>query len=127
MISTATAEHYTWGESCDGWHLVKSSALSVIQECTPAGTHEVEHSHRRARQFFFVLGGSLKIEVSGGLESLTTRQGLEITPGLRHALIRGIPNSSCHLSRRGGSHRTVPAITDCRKHSLHNRNVRALP
>lgn len=24
MISKETAEHYVWGEICDGWHLVKT-------------------------------------------------------------------------------------------------------
>ena len=25
-------EHYNWGEACDGWHLLKTDSLSVIQE-----------------------------------------------------------------------------------------------
>ncbi|PKF76460.1 cupin domain-containing protein, partial [Vibrio sp. vnigr-6D03] len=32
VISRENAEHYVWGERCDGWHLVKSTSLSVIQE-----------------------------------------------------------------------------------------------
>jgi len=43
-ISKLTAEHYLWGNGCDGWHLVKNPQLSVIQELTPAGTAEVRQS-----------------------------------------------------------------------------------
>jgi len=32
VISTDNAEHYIWGDGCDGWHLVKTSTLSVIKE-----------------------------------------------------------------------------------------------
>ena len=37
MIDRGTAEHYTWGDGCDGWHLVKGADLSVIQERMPPG------------------------------------------------------------------------------------------
>jgi hypothetical protein len=30
--STENSEHYQWGNLCDGWHLLKSDTLSVIQE-----------------------------------------------------------------------------------------------
>jgi len=33
MISKETAEHYAWGQNCDGWHLVDSVELSVIHSC----------------------------------------------------------------------------------------------
>ena len=84
MIDTSTAEHYRWGENCDGWHLVRSDSLSVIQEVMPPGTKESRHSHARARQFFFVLSGSATIECGGDRHALGPRQGLEIAPGLPH-------------------------------------------
>jgi hypothetical protein len=34
-ISRETAEHYVWGGTCDGWHLVRSLELSIIQERMP--------------------------------------------------------------------------------------------
>ena len=49
-VSTANAEHYTWGEVCDGWHLVRAAGLSVIEERMPAGSKEQRHWHQRARQ-----------------------------------------------------------------------------
>jgi hypothetical protein len=36
VISRDNAEHYFWGTGCDGWHLVRESGLSVIEECMPA-------------------------------------------------------------------------------------------
>jgi hypothetical protein len=36
VISRDNAEHYFWGTGCDGWHLVRESGLSVMDECMPA-------------------------------------------------------------------------------------------
>jgi len=84
LISGRTAEHYIWGSGCDGWHLVKSETLSVIEEAMPPGASEARHSHANSRQFFFVLTGSLTIEMEGHVEELRAHEGLEIAPGLRH-------------------------------------------
>ena len=65
LISTKTAEHYTWGDGCDGWHLLRAPGLSVIQERMPPGAAEARHLHERARQFFYVLSGSLTMELEG--------------------------------------------------------------
>ena len=56
-ISIENAEHYVWGDVCDGWHLLKRDDLSVIQERVPAGGAEVMHYHNVARQFFYILEG----------------------------------------------------------------------
>ena len=84
MITRETAEHYTWGDGCDGWHLVKRSDLSVIHERMPPGTAEVRHYHAKSRQFFFVLAGVLTMEVDGRVEALAAQHGLEILPGVPH-------------------------------------------
>lgn len=86
MISKDTAPHYLWGGNCDGWHLVRNEALSVIQERVPPGGAEVRHFHEHARQFFFVLRGSATLEVGGTVHVLTTQQGVEIEPGVAHRL-----------------------------------------
>jgi len=83
-VSTETAEHYTWGEVCDGWHLVRSEGLSVIEERMPPAAEEQRHFHTKARQFFFVLDGELTMEIEGRLHALGPRQGLEIAPGTKH-------------------------------------------
>lgn len=83
-VSTATAEHYTWGEVCDGWHLVRGEGLSVIEERMPPGASEQRHFHSKARQFFYVLEGELTLEVDGRNHTLRPRQGIEVAPGDRH-------------------------------------------
>lgn len=86
MISKESAPHYVWGGNCDGWHLVKNEALSVIQERVPPGGAEVRHFHERARQFFFVLRGTASLEVAGTVHVLGPQQGVEIAPGVPHQL-----------------------------------------
>lgn len=83
-ISTAAAEHYVWGAGCDGWHLVRTPDLSIIQERMPPGAEEVRHRHRRARQFFYVIAGQLEVEVEGMLHRLEAGAGLEVAPGTAH-------------------------------------------
>jgi mannose-6-phosphate isomerase-like protein (cupin superfamily) len=86
MIDTESAEHYIWGEVCDGWHLVKSAGLSVIQERMPPGATEVRHYHNFARQFFFILSGTATMELNGEEQTLTARQGIEVSPGAPHQM-----------------------------------------
>lgn len=86
MISHETAEHYTWGAGCDGWHLVNDESLSVIQERMPPGAAEVQHYHERARQFFFILHGTATFEIEGRSESLGPQQGVEVPPSVRHCI-----------------------------------------
>ena len=84
LISVENAEHYVWGEVCDGWHLLKREDMSIIQERVPAGRAEVIHYHNLARQFFYILDGEGTM-VSEGQEILMKKgQGLEIPPQVRH-------------------------------------------
>jgi len=83
-ISRSSAEHYQWGDVCDGWHLVRDPQLSVIEERMPPATEEQRHRHARARQFFFVLAGELTMDVHGLRHRLPARTGLEIPPGVAH-------------------------------------------
>ncbi len=82
--STATADHYTWGAGCEGWHLVKGATYSVIEERMPPGTNEVRHWHTRARQFFYVLSGTLVLEVEGDRHELPAGRGIELPQGTAH-------------------------------------------
>lgn len=83
-ISIANAPHYIWGDGCDGWHLVRTDALSVIEERMPPNTSEARHRHARARQLFYVLEGTLTMEVDGTVHALGARQAIEIAPGAAH-------------------------------------------
>jgi mannose-6-phosphate isomerase-like protein (cupin superfamily) len=99
IISRQTAEHYTWGgpqrSQCDGWHLVKTAEVSIIEELMPPGAKEVRHFHVRARQFFFVLEGELTLEVEKREFILHAAQGIEISPGQAHQAL----NTSAHQVR----------------------------
>ena len=85
-ISRANGEHYEWGDGCDGWHLVKSAALSVILERVPPGGSEVRHFHRSSEQFFFVLSGVATMEADGEVFRLEAHQGIHIPKGVPHQL-----------------------------------------
>ena len=83
-VSIETAEHYVWGNGCDGWHFVNLPSLSVIREQMPSGTAEVRHLHSKARQFFFVIGGTAVLELDGSSHELRPGEGLEVAPGVAH-------------------------------------------
>jgi quercetin dioxygenase-like cupin family protein len=90
-ISTANADSYKWGgpkaDQCDGWHLVRTPQLSIIEESMPPGTSEHRHYHLYVRQFFYVLEGELAIEVEGAPISLVAGEGLEIPPEQNHQVM----------------------------------------
>lgn len=86
-VARGSAEHYTWGDGCDGWYHLRRDDLAVIQERMPAGTSEVRHYHARARQVFYVLAGELTIELDGTTHTLGARESLEVAPGLAHQVM----------------------------------------
>lgn len=86
VISTENAEHYTWGNNCDGWHLAKSADLSIIEERVPPGSSEVRHYHERAEQFFYVLSGIATLGIEGEQFEVQANNGLHIPAGKPHQL-----------------------------------------
>ncbi|MEZ5427959.1 MAG: cupin domain-containing protein [Pyrinomonadaceae bacterium] len=87
IADRSNAEHYFWGEDCEGWHLLKSEALSVIEEKVPPGRSEKRHFHARARQFFYILSGNAVLEIDGKKFEMTAGQSIEVPPGARHQFI----------------------------------------
>jgi mannose-6-phosphate isomerase-like protein (cupin superfamily) len=84
MISKENAQHYNWGDGCDGWTLVNHQNMLVIHEKMPSDTSELRHFHSVSRQFFFVLSGELTMELEGVMHHLSSQQGIEIPPNTRH-------------------------------------------
>ena len=84
VISIENAEHYIWGEVCDGWRLLKRDDMSVIQERVPSGAAEVMHYHNSARQFFFILEGEGMMIFEDHEVVLKKSQGIEISPQVQH-------------------------------------------
>jgi quercetin dioxygenase-like cupin family protein len=82
--SIANAEHYLWGQACDGWHLLATDDLSVIEERMPPGSFEQRHFHTRSRQFFYVLDGEATLELDGITHRLQRGDGLHIPPEIAH-------------------------------------------
>ncbi len=84
ITSINNSRHYKWGEDCDGWHLVSSNNLSVIQERMPPGTSEARHYHEKSEQYFYVLKGAACIELNGEVHSVNEQEGLYVAAGLPH-------------------------------------------
>jgi len=82
----SNAEHYAWGDGCDGWHLVKTGDLSVIQERVLPGKSERKHYHNKSRQFFYVLEGTAVLEIRNESVTLRRHEGIEIPPLTPHQL-----------------------------------------
>ena len=80
----ANSEHYNWGGACDGWHLVRSDGLSVIEERMPPNMEEQSHHHVLARQFFYVLEGELTMQFDDDTAVISSFHGLEIAPLVTH-------------------------------------------
>jgi mannose-6-phosphate isomerase-like protein (cupin superfamily) len=78
------SRHYNWGDGCDGWVLLPRADMTAIQERMPPGTSEQRHHHERARQFFYVLSGSLSMEIEGNMHRLDAGDSIEIPPLSRH-------------------------------------------
>jgi mannose-6-phosphate isomerase-like protein (cupin superfamily)/predicted GNAT family N-acyltransferase len=63
--SIHNAEHYNWGDGCDGWNLLLSGTLAVIEERMPPGASDEVHYHAIAQQVFYILKGMASFEING--------------------------------------------------------------
>ncbi|KOR42485.1 cupin [Xanthomonas oryzae] len=113
VISTDTAEHYPWGDACEGWHLLREPNLSVLEEHMPPGVSELRHRHSRARHFFYVLAGEVMLKLDGAQHVLRVGQSLQVSPGSTHQVhtlsdveARFLVISAPH----GGTERTPAAV-----------------
>ncbi len=78
---------YSWGEKCSGWHLVKTDALSIIQELMPPGTNEQRHLHNLAQQFFHILKGEATFDLNDEQIVVSKGEGLHIQPNTKHRVL----------------------------------------
>lgn len=85
--NTQTSEHYSWGDNCDGWHLLKTDSLSIIQEKMPPGTAEARHFHHKAQQFFYILSGTATFEIDHRIETVSALEGLHIPALTQHKIL----------------------------------------
>lgn len=84
IVNKENAEHYMWGNNCEGWRIVNSEEMTIIFEKMPPGTSEKMHFHEISRQFFFIIRGKASIETDEQTYTLEKNEGIEILPGIRH-------------------------------------------
>ncbi|MEO6904050.1 MAG: cupin domain-containing protein [Bacteroidia bacterium] len=85
-ICKNNSEHYIWGQQAEGWHLLKTDTLSIIQERMPVGTTESLHFHHKAQQFFFILSGTATFELEEKTIEVNAQEGLHIKPKQLHKI-----------------------------------------
>jgi mannose-6-phosphate isomerase-like protein (cupin superfamily) len=95
-VNKETARHYVWGGDCDGWHLLETGSLSVIQERIPPGGGELLHFHEKAQQLFYILSGVAMLETEGVETEVRKGEGYYVRPGARH-LIRNLGTEDLHF------------------------------
>lgn len=86
ITSIQNAAHYQWGENCDGWHLLKSDELSIIQERMPTDTAEVLHYHPNTQQVFYILSGTATFEVNGSTQVVAKNESIHIPKKALHKI-----------------------------------------
>lgn len=85
--SIHTAEHYKWGNNCDGWHLLKSESLSMIQELMPPDTFETLHYHVKAQQIFYILSGTANFQLQDTVYTLNAGDSIHVKSGIPHMIM----------------------------------------
>lgn len=91
-ISITNAEHYSWKEGCEGWHLFRSDRLSVIRERMLPGTSEDLHYHNQAQQVFYILSGTATFTLGKRSVLVKAHESLHIPARVAHC-IRNEDNS----------------------------------
>jgi mannose-6-phosphate isomerase-like protein (cupin superfamily) len=84
--SIENAENYKWGNNCDGWHLLKSDTLSVIQERMSPDTSEQLHYHNKSQQLFFILSGIAHFEIGEKSFVVKANQSIHIPAMIKHRI-----------------------------------------
>lgn len=85
-ISKKSATTFAWRETCEGWTLMDTPQLHVIQERMPAKTFEVSHVHHRTHQFYYVLDGEAVVEIDNSTNRLEAGEGIGIPAGFPHQM-----------------------------------------
>lgn len=85
--SKKNANQYNWGSGCTAWQLVNQPKFYIVEEIMPPGASEIEHHHKNAKQFFYVLEGSATFYYNGKEIPVNANESLYIEPGIRHKVI----------------------------------------
>ncbi|WP_345994021.1 cupin domain-containing protein [Sulfurimonas sp. HSL-1716] len=96
-ISKTNAEHYIWGKECEGWHLLKSDGLSVIEERMPPHTSEAMHYHEHSQQVFYILFGVATMKFSDKTIQIQAGESLHINAKIAHQMCNESDEELCFL------------------------------
>ena len=79
-------EHYFWSDKCEGFRLVQTENLSVIQEIMPPSTMEQMHYHNEAMQFFYIIKGIATFIIENEQIVVDKGNGIQILPKIKHQI-----------------------------------------
>ena len=82
--SIQNAENFKWGDNCDGWHLLNTDTLSVIQERMTSRTSERKHYHNISQQLFFILKGTATFDIEGEEFVVSSHESMHVPKGIKH-------------------------------------------
>ncbi|MFQ6108964.1 MAG: cupin domain-containing protein [Candidatus Aminicenantales bacterium] len=83
----ATAPKVEWRPEHFAWAFLDSPELSVkLEEIPPQGRSE-KHSHRKSRQFFFILEGRARFLKEEHSYSLEKHEAIEVEPEKSHQIL----------------------------------------
>ena len=85
-ITKANSEKYDWGEKCNGWYLVNTKELSIIEELMPPRTQETKHKHSKSQQFFYIIKGQATFLIEEKEYIIDKNQGIHIKPNMIHQI-----------------------------------------
>ncbi len=85
-MDLSNAELFTWGRDCEGWKFLERPDLSINYERIPPARGEIQHYHRKSREFYFILSGEGSFIIGKDKQLVRSGQGLEIPPGMLHSL-----------------------------------------
>ena len=87
ISSKQTAEHYTWGENCESWVLIKREGITVKHERIPSGAREQLQFQNAAQQFFFMLLVVATLHVEDNSYSISEQQSILVYPKTKHLIV----------------------------------------
>lgn len=85
-VSKHSVPSFKWAAVCDGWTLLDTDQLHVVEQRMPPGTTDLLHAHEHVRQLYFILAGKVTVEAAGETAVLAAGQALRIDPRTPHRM-----------------------------------------
>jgi mannose-6-phosphate isomerase-like protein (cupin superfamily) len=85
-VSKHNRSSFKWRETCDGWTLLATKDLHVMQQRMPPQTSDLLHTHKRTRQLYFVLEGEAEVDLETQRVKLRPGEAIQIEPRMPHRM-----------------------------------------